>query len=131
MKQEVRVFPILFLMLLFIGKDICIAKRVIGIPCPGCGMTRAFMRLLSLDIRGALYYHPLFILPVLAAFVFLFRNNRHIARIYRSNMFWVVMLVVVVIVWIVRMIILFPDKQPMDLNEKALLLKLLGWMKSV
>ncbi len=30
-----------------------------GIPCPGCGMTRALLRLLILDFAGAAAYHPL------------------------------------------------------------------------
>lgn len=36
-----------------------------GIPCPGCGMTRAFIALLHLDIQAAFYYHPLFPLVIL------------------------------------------------------------------
>lgn len=30
------------------------------IPCPGCGITRAYLAVLSLDIDGAFHYHPLF-----------------------------------------------------------------------
>lgn len=32
---------------------------VFHIPCPGCGMTRAFLRALCLDFKGAFLYHPL------------------------------------------------------------------------
>ena len=43
----------------------CPIYRLTGIPCPGCGMTRALLRLLSLDFAGAWYYHPLvFVIPL-------------------------------------------------------------------
>ena len=45
----------------------CPIRRVTGFSCPGCGMTRAYIALLSGDIRGAFYYHPLFLLPIPAA----------------------------------------------------------------
>ena len=32
---------------------ICPAVLITGLPCPGCGMTRAFIRLLHLDFAGA------------------------------------------------------------------------------
>lgn len=38
-----------------------------GIPCPGCGMTRAFLALLHLDFAAAFYYHPLF--PVVILYI--------------------------------------------------------------
>ena len=42
----------------------CPIYRLTGIPCPGCGMTRALFRLLSLDFAGAWYYHPrVFVIP--------------------------------------------------------------------
>lgn len=42
----------------------CPIYRLTGIPCPGCGMTRALFRLLFLDFAGAWYYHPLvFVIP--------------------------------------------------------------------
>lgn len=45
-----------------------------GIPCPGCGMTRACLHLLQLDFAGAFQYHPLcFFLPLFVG-VFLFRR---------------------------------------------------------
>ncbi|MCI9593618.1 MAG: DUF2752 domain-containing protein [Lachnospiraceae bacterium] len=36
-----------------------------GVSCAGCGMTRAWLSLLRLDLQAAFYYHPLFWLPAL------------------------------------------------------------------
>ena len=47
----------------------CLFKRITGLPCPGCGMTRAWFSLLKLDIEGAFYYHPLFWLAPVLVFV--------------------------------------------------------------
>lgn len=38
----------------------CPAKLFFGIPCPGCGLTRAHLAALQLDFRAAFSYHPLF-----------------------------------------------------------------------
>ena len=41
-----------------------------GIPCPFCGMTRAFLCLLSGDLTTAFYYHPLW--PVVLGIFIIF-----------------------------------------------------------
>lgn len=38
----------------------CLFKFVTGVPCPGCGSTRATLALTSLDLGGALAWNPLF-----------------------------------------------------------------------
>lgn len=38
-----------------------------GIPCPGCGMTRALIAAARLDFKVAFYYHPLFFVVIIAA----------------------------------------------------------------
>ena len=38
----------------------CPFEYIFGIPCPGCGMTRAFIALLKLNFTEAFYFHPLF-----------------------------------------------------------------------
>lgn len=37
----------------------CPLEFIFGIPCPLCGITRAFLALFSGDISAAFYYHPL------------------------------------------------------------------------
>jgi hypothetical protein len=38
---------------------LCPLAGSLGIPCPGCGLTRATLALLHGDVRGALHFHPL------------------------------------------------------------------------
>lgn len=53
----------------------CPIKFLTGISCAGCGMTRSWICLLHLDIKGAFYYHPLFFLPIIYFFLFLFKDK--------------------------------------------------------
>jgi len=41
---------------------LCPLAGSFGIPCPGCGLTRATLALLHGDVRGALHFHPLVLL---------------------------------------------------------------------
>lgn len=56
--QHLVLAAVLAVYVFVIGR--CPVYWLTGIPCPGCGMTRAFEALLHLDIAGAFYYHPLF-----------------------------------------------------------------------
>ena len=47
-------------LLMVIFDTTCIVKFVFGIPCPGCGLTRAWVSFFRLDFRSAFEYHPLF-----------------------------------------------------------------------
>lgn len=53
----------------------CPIKYLTGISCMGCGMTRAYLSLLRLDFTGAFKYHPLWIIPLIAAAIFPFRQK--------------------------------------------------------
>ncbi len=41
------------------GPTLCLFKRILGIECLGCGMTRAMSRLLHGDLAGALVFNRL------------------------------------------------------------------------
>ena len=49
---------------------LCVFRRLTGIPCPGCGLTRAFQALAVGDAGSALAFHPLAPLIALQLVVF-------------------------------------------------------------
>ena len=64
----------------------CPIKYVTGISCAGCGMSRAWFSLLSLDIKGAFHYHPLFWLVPIVAAVYLLKE-RISDKMYKTLMY--------------------------------------------
>lgn len=78
----------------------CPVLFVTGLPCMGCGMTRAFSALLRLDFAAAFAYHPLVLLmPFLAAAVLL--RKRIPARLWRA--LWVTVVVLFIAVYVLRL----------------------------
>jgi len=52
-------------MRLLTGGGFCMLPRLCGLPCAGCGMTRALRCLIRWDFAGAWSYNPIvFLLPV-------------------------------------------------------------------
>lgn len=51
------------------GPVVCLLRGLVGIPCPSCGLTRAFCALSHFELREALRYHalsPLLFMAVVA-----------------------------------------------------------------
>lgn len=61
----------------------CPFKFMTGISDAGCGMSRAWLRVLRLDFIGAFYYHPLWMLPVPGLMIILCKS-RIPANVYRG-----------------------------------------------
>lgn len=55
----------------------CPIRLMFGVPCPGCGTTRACISFLKLDVRTAFAYQPVFPLLVL---IFLYAIHRNVIR---------------------------------------------------
>lgn len=56
----------------------CPIRFLTGISCLGCGMTRAWTRVLRLDFSGAFAYHPAWPIPLL--FIGVYRWVRPVSR---------------------------------------------------
>jgi len=105
---------------------ICPFKAVTGLPCPGCGMTRAFLHLADGDIAGAFHFHPLFWLVPILIVVMIFKHKPLIAKIYRNQRFWLGTMMLVVTVYIARLVLYFPHQAPLDLDADAVIPRLIS-----
>ncbi|MFD1900312.1 DUF2752 domain-containing protein [Enterococcus termitis] len=109
--------------------ELCVFKNIFGIPCPGCGMTRAFIHVFQLDLKGAFYYHPLFWLVPIIFGIFLFRNKVPVfKRICQNNTVIFSLLGLFITVYVVRLITLFPTTAPMDFNTHSLGAAAIRWI---
>ncbi len=102
----------------------CIFRKVTGIPCPGCGMTRAHLAALRLDFPSAFFYHPLWFLPIPLAAVQLFFPGGIFRERKWNNALAVLLLILVLAVYAVRMVLYFPDTPPMEYQADSLV----GWL---
>jgi len=91
-------------------------RGIFGIPCPGCGLTRAWLSFFHGDFLKALRWHPLFWSAPFLAAAFFFRNR---IGTKRTEAVFIVFLVLFAAVYAMRMAILFPDTSPMTLNHHA------------
>lgn len=97
----------------------CGIRLLFGIPCPMCGITRAYRAMLCGDFCGAFKYHPLFwLLPVGAVLLYAVKNKAVRRRIL------IIGAVLLAAVYVIRMSVMFPDEPPMDFCGKAVLVQL-------
>ena len=91
------------------GVTLCPMKRLLGVPCPTCGTTRAFAELLRGDVFGAFARQPLVMscsllgLPILLAIRIVSGRKTMaelLATVSRSAVFWCFAVAVVLANWI-------------------------------
>lgn len=98
---------------------ICLIRGTVGIPCPTCGITRAINALIHGNVRLAFMYHPLFWLPIVIAVL--------VVYIYKTKTFKIILIIsiiAIIMLYIIRMTLLFPDQEPMKYNNNSLIQKI-------
>ena len=105
---------------IFLGTS-CLMASTLGLPCPGCGATRAFLLLFSADIALSLHFHPLLIPAILCfgAYFIAWLTYEHIPRPMERML--VIFAIVMVVFYFLRMILYFPRETPMVFNYDAIL----------
>jgi len=100
----------------------CLIAKIFGMPCPGCGMSRAVFLMFNGKISESIAMHP--VLPLLIVFVIYagirkyVMNNRAIKDYYR---YAVIFSVIMLSVYIYRMYRYFPDVEPLTFYEENIL----------
>jgi hypothetical protein len=82
----------------------CPLRNLTGLPCPGCGMSRAWLAALELDLGQAFRFHPMFwSIPLLGVYVLYdcrpFRSRR------LNTLFPVILLGSLLLCYFVRLIL--------------------------
>lgn len=86
----------------------CPIKLIFGIDCPTCGMTRAFIALLRLDIPSAFGYHELFPIILVLAVYLLLRTRINLGRRGKSaeKVMFGLIIALFILRWAVKLILL-------------------------
>jgi hypothetical protein len=114
---------------IFLGSG-CLYSSTTGLPCMGCGVTRAAFALLHGDIAKSFHFHPLLI-PTVILFgtyfaVLLFKGK---AAAKKLDKLMIVFLAAAFILYIVRMILYFPHTEPMVYNFDSVAGRIYLWIK--
>ncbi|MDR0965741.1 MAG: DUF2752 domain-containing protein [Myxococcales bacterium] len=115
-----------FLQVLF--ETSCLFRAMTGLPCPGCGSTRAIIALLSGDLARYLHYMPLAV-PNVAALAYLAITYPFRGTFGKGDKALLLLVFFVnVLFFIFRMIQMFPDTEPYTINRTSMLFRSIGWL---
>lgn len=106
--------------------EVCPLKLLVGYPCPGCGLTRGCMAILTLHWRECVLYHPAAVLWVMVIFWFLIK--RYVLGARTGIMLWGLTAALTMGVYVWRMATQFPGAEPMTYFEGNLLRYLLTFL---
>lgn len=111
----------------------CVYKNLFGIPCPGCGMTRSYVHVLEGNWKGAFYDHPLFItvpiIIVVSWILFKFNLNPRVYKVLSGILIFIAILFI--LLYIVRMVLYFPDTDPLKFYDRGLYPTLFRHLKNL
>jgi hypothetical protein len=106
----------------------CVLQATTGVPCPGCGLTRAVFMAFRGDFEGAFQMHPLFIagVAILLALPFLAWRFPGFLDSRTFRLVGMTVIVLFLAVYAVRMISGFPAVPPMVYNDHSFLGRILS-----
>lgn len=116
---------------------VCPSMIVLGLPCPGCGVTRAGLLLLGGRFQESLAMNPMLAAVLLAAPFYLWLWRRRVtgrlaktAAVKWSNRLTILLISISILVFLYRMKLYFPYREPFVINPGAPVFQLLGWLRA-
>jgi len=104
---------------------ICPSMIFVGLPCPGCGITRAGILLITGDFSGSFHMNPILLPALVWGVVAAILKLRWPDKYKYANWLAVVLVVFMLATFVVRMIMLFPHTQPLVINDNSIFHRLL------
>ena len=102
-KLFITLIVFIFAFILYISPLSCPFLSLTGIPCLGCGMTRALISVLRLDFKSAFSYHFMFwSIPIL--YLAFLRDGKLFENRLLNILFYIFILIGFLINWIVRIL---------------------------
>lgn len=112
--------------------EVCPQLIVTGLPCPGCGLTRAGVLLLQGRFLDAFHMHAFIYVWFAFALYFLYNHYIRQRRIKYGMQIIIVLILAMLIYYICRMVMYFPEREPMIWSKHTSLIdvrRLIGMLK--
>lgn len=103
----------------------CPLVIITGFPCPGCGMTRAFLAVLTGDFVRAWRLNPMIYAVILAAFYAAAQRYLFQQKVKGFYRILCVLAVFMILVYIYRMYRYFPFRPPLSITRGSLFERIL------
>ncbi len=108
---------------------ICIIANTTGFPCPTCGLTRSVLYALKLDFKSAIVYNPLIIILPFSILALGYGVIKEDENFLKKSIY--IIGGIAILVWIIRMIMYFPNVEPMIYRDKSFFGFIFGFVKNL
>ena len=99
------IWILLLIAIMYALKIPCLFKMVFHIDCPGCGITRAYISLLCLDIRKAFMFNPMFWSVPVVFILYLFDDHPSVHKGLKTFLLSTIYLGFLIL-WLYRVVVL-------------------------
>lgn len=126
-KTGLIVVAVIIAVVSLLGHGLCPSRELLGLPCPGCGLTRSILLILRGRFAESWQLQPFGYAWLALAMVFIL--ERYVLE--TRQRLWVGLLIVICIGMVAlygyRMVMLFPHTEPMTYYEENMLRRIYGW----
>jgi hypothetical protein len=109
----------------------CLIASTTGLPCPGCGGSRAFIALFHGEFAESFAFQPMLIpAAVLLAVNFVIWLTHERTPRY-SEVMLICLVAAMIAVFAVRMFLMYPNEPPMVFNHRAVIPRIIEFFKQI
>ena len=132
LKKFIPTFALFYVVIFLIRKifsTVCYFRILFGIPCPACGISRAFSLILKGHFILAFKMHPMIYFVIFWCLLFIIQRyfNNNLSSIFKF--YTIICIILFIVIYVYRMVIMYPNVYPMIYNNNNLLHNLTNLLK--